>query len=219
MIKCGRPTKGNESLSRDRLLDAALMLFLEHGYGNLKMETIARDARVSMRTIYSEFGGKAGLFGALIRRCSDQFVISLSSNETVEQALEEFAEKFLYSITRPEVVRIRAILIGESPQFPDLAIQFYEQGPDRTLQHLAQFFADQQKVGYFLDFEPRFLAEQFISAIRSERVQQLQLGLIATPDEQEIKLWVRQATQLFLCGSKNSKRLNGGDQAKLDLHE
>jgi len=42
MIKCGRPRKGEESLSRDRLLDTALKLFLEYGYGNLSLDTIAR---------------------------------------------------------------------------------------------------------------------------------------------------------------------------------
>jgi len=197
MIKCGRPAKGNESLSRDRLLDAALELFLEHGYGNLSMETIARHAQVSMRTIYSQFGGKAGLFGSLIRRCSDQFVISLSDEASPEQALNAFAQTFLYNITKPDAVRIRAILIAESPRFPNLATEFYEQGPLRTLEHLTQFFATQQRAGYFIEINPRFLAEQFISTLRGERLQQVQLGLAATPNEQEIKIWAQQATHLF----------------------
>jgi len=200
MIKCGRPAKGNESLSRDRLLDAALELFLEHGYGNLSMETIARHAQVSMRTIYSQFGGKAGLFGSLIRRCSDQFVISLSDEASPEQVLSEFAQTFLYNITKPDAVRIRAILIAESPRFPNLATEFYEQGPLRTLEQLTQFFATQQRAGYFIEINPRFLAEQFISTLRGERLQQVQLGLAATPSEQEIKIWAQQATHLFLYG-------------------
>ncbi len=200
MIKCGRPAKGNECLSRDRLLDAALKLFLEHGYGNLNMETIAKEARVSMRTIYSQFGGKAGLFGAVIARSSGQFVTDLSGEEQPEQALQGFARNFLYRITRPDVVRIRAILIGESPHFPDLATHFYEQGPQRTLDILTQFFTAQQRVGHFRAFEARFLAEQFICSLRGERFQQLQLGLIPTPDEQDIQTWACQATRLFLYG-------------------
>ncbi|MGR8935844.1 MAG: TetR/AcrR family transcriptional regulator [Gammaproteobacteria bacterium] len=208
MIKCGRPAKGNELLSRDRLLDAALKLFLEHGYGNLNMETIARDAHVSLRTLYNQFGGKAGLFGALIRRCSDQFVAGLSDADAPEEALAAFARQFLLRITRPDVVRLRAILIGEAPRFPELATQFYEQGPQRTLEHLAEFFAKHQKKGYFLAIDPRFLAEQFVSSLRSERLQQLQLGLAATPDEQEVDVWARQATRLFLYGC-----LAGGKKA------
>lgn len=214
MVKCGRPRKGEELLSRDRLLDSAFSLFLEYGYGNLSLETIAREARVSMRTIYNQFGGKSGLFGAVIRRCSDQFVTSLSEEHVLgchpEEALVSFAKQFLHSITRPDVVRIRAILIGESLRFPDLATQFYEQGPQRTLDHLAQFFARQQQTGYFAAMDPHFLADQFLSALRSERFQKLQLGLEPTPDEAEIDVWVRQAIDLFLHGSlKNRHQATG----------
>ncbi|WP_026146732.1 TetR/AcrR family transcriptional regulator [Methylomonas sp. MK1] len=202
MVKCGRPCKGDEQQSRDRLLDAALQLFLENGYGNLSMETIARDARVSLRTIYSQFGGKAGLFGALIRRCSDQFIGSLSDDCELEEALTIFARQFLFRITRPDVLRMRAILIGESPRFPDLATQFYEQGPRRTLGLLAQFFMRHQQASRIIDMDPYFLADQFISAVRGERLQRLQLGLEPTPDETEIDAWVRQSVGLFLQGCR-----------------
>ncbi|HEY8160040.1 MAG TPA: TetR/AcrR family transcriptional regulator [Methylobacter sp.] len=209
MIKRGRPRKGDELISRDRLLDTASSLFLEHGYGNLSLETIAREARVSMRTIYSQFGGKAGLFGAMIRRCSDGFVTSLSEEHVLanspDEVLISFAKQFLHGITRPDVVRMRALLVGESPRFPDLATQFYEQGPQRTLEHLAQFFVRQQQAGYFVATDPHFLADQFLSALRSERFQKLQLGLEPTPDEAEIDAWARQAVDLFLHGSLKRK--------------
>lgn len=200
MVKCGRPPKGNEQQSRDRLLDAALQLFLEHGYGDLSMEMLARDARVSLRTVYSQFGGKSGVFGALIRRCSDQFTGGLHDDGDPEQALVTFGRQFLFRITRPDVIRMRAILIGESPRFPDLATQFYEQGPKRTLGRLADFFGRQQSMGRFKGWEPAFLADQFVSALRGERIQRLQLGLEPVPDESEIEVWVRQSTQLFLRG-------------------
>ncbi|MGZ4980111.1 MAG: TetR/AcrR family transcriptional regulator [Methylobacter sp.] len=209
MIKRGRPRKGDELISRDRLLDTASSLFLEHGYGNLSLETIAREARVSMRTIYSQFGGKAGLFGAMIRRCSDGFVTSLSEEHVLanspDEVLISFAKQFLHGITRPDVVRMRALLVGESPRFPDLATQFYEQGPQRTLEHLAQFFVRQQQAGYFVATDPHFLADQFLSALRNERFQKLQLGLEPTPDEAEIDAWARQAVDLFLHGSLKRK--------------
>ncbi|MFA5983511.1 MAG: TetR/AcrR family transcriptional regulator [Methylococcaceae bacterium] len=203
MIKCGRPAKGEELLSRERMLDAALKLFLENGYGNLSLETIAKDARVSLRTIYNQFGGKAGLFGALVRRCSDRFADNLSDEGSPDATLNMFGKQFLYHITRPDVVRMRAILIGESPRFPDLATQFYEQGPQRTLNSLTRYFSQQQQAGQFLAFTPKFLADQYLSVLRNEQYQRLQLGLEPTPDELEIEIWVKQATQLFLQGCLN----------------
>ena len=200
MIKCGRPCKGDEQLSRDRILDSANRLFLEQGYGNLNIKTIAQDAHVSMRTIYNEFDGKAGLFGALIRRCSDQFIHSLTEEGPLEETLLAFARQFIFRITRPDVLRLRAILIGESTRFPDLATQFYEQGPRRTLNYLTEFFRQQQLAQRIALVDPVFLADQFISALRGERLQRLQLGLEPTPDAAEIEIWVQQSTQLFLHG-------------------
>ncbi|MGR9115268.1 MAG: TetR/AcrR family transcriptional regulator [Gammaproteobacteria bacterium] len=200
MIKCGRPPKGQELLSRERVLDSALALFLENGYGNLSMEAVARDAHVSMRTIYSHFGNKAGLFGAVIRRCSDQFVDSLPELGEPQEALLAFARQFITRITRPDVVRIRTILIGESLRFPELASQFYEQGPQRTLDKLTTFFAKHQQSGYFGNVDPQKLADHFLSCLRNERFHKLQLGLAPPPEDAEIEVWVRQTVELFLHG-------------------
>lgn len=200
MIKSGRPPKGQESASRDRILDNALQLFIEYGYGNLSLETIAKEARVSLRTIYSHFGGKAGLFGALIRRCSDHFADSLPQNTDTASALTAFAQEYLYQLTRPEAVRIRAILVGEAMRFPDLAAQFYAQGPQRTQAKLAEFFSLQQQQGEFTGLDPHRLANHLVSSLRNENFAKLQLGLIATPDREAIALWAQQTIDLFLHG-------------------
>ena len=200
MIKSGRPPKGKELLSRDRILDSGLKLFLEHGYGNLNMEMIAKDAHVSMRTIYSYFEGKSGLFGAVIKRCSDQFVDSLSEHIDTEKALITFGKEFIYRVTRPDAVRIRTILIGESLRFPDLAPQFYAQGPQLTLDKLAEFFQKKQQQGYFTNLDTNRLANHFFSCLRSERFHKLQLGLEPTPNEAEVDVWVNEAVNFFLYG-------------------
>jgi AcrR family transcriptional regulator len=137
MIRCGRPRKGEEILRRDQLLDHALQLFAEHGYGNLSLETIAREARVSLRTIYRYFGGKPELFGAVIRRYSDAFASVLPLDRApdlpLQETLTEFGKEFLFRLTRPECVRLRAQMLAEAVRFPELAREFYSQGPERTL--------------------------------------------------------------------------------------
>ncbi len=200
MVKCGRPPKGQETLSRERILDSALPLFLQHGYGNLNMDLVAKEAHVSLRTIYSHFDNKAGLFGAVIRRCSDQFVTSLPMIKEPRLALLTFGQQFISRITQADAVRIRAILIGESQQFPELAAQFYQQGPQPTLDKLTQFFAKHQQDGYFIDIAPDKLADHFLSCLRNEHFHKLQLGLTPAPDEAEVKAWVEQAVDLFLRG-------------------
>lgn len=178
---------------------------MEHGYGNLSLETIAKEARVSMRTIYSHFGGKAGLFGAVICRCSDHFDDILPEHGDPKTALIAFAQEFIYQLTRPEVVRLRAILIGEAMRFPELAAQFYAQGPQLAQEKLAVFFTQQQQAGNFLCHAPTLLADHFMSCLRNGHFYRLQLGLEPTPELDSIKLSAQQTVEIFLFGTLIAK--------------
>lgn len=202
-IRCGRPRKGEAAIRRDLLLDQAMQLFAEYGYGSLSLETLAREAHVSLRTIYRHFGGKAQLFGAVIRRLSDEFVASLPLGDLdrpVEEVLVEFGRRFLYRISRPECLLLRAQILAEAHRLPEFAAEFYRNGPELVLRHLSEFFSAHQKSGTLIKTDCRFLAGQFLAALRGERFQRLQLGLDESPSEEEVGAWARMAVQVFLRG-------------------
>lgn len=52
--------------TRQKIVDAALNAFLEHGYAGATMQKIAASAGVVVETIYRTFDGKAGLFRAAV---------------------------------------------------------------------------------------------------------------------------------------------------------
>lgn len=216
-IRSGRPRKGEEATRRDRLLEQAVQLFAEHGYGNLSLETIAREAHVSLRTIYQQFGGKAALFGAVIRHLSDEFVASLPLDDdpsgSLDQILAEFGRHYLRRLTQPECMCLRAQIQAEARRFPELAAEFYRNGPERTLLRLADFFSTQQQNGHLIEADCHVLAGQFVNLLRGERFHRLQLGLDDPPSEQEAEAWARQAVQLFLHGclkADGRSRVGGG---------
>ena len=57
----------SESKSK-QILDAATLLFTEQGYSSTSMDLIAKHANVSKQTVYSDFGNKAELFAASIKK-------------------------------------------------------------------------------------------------------------------------------------------------------
>lgn len=59
---------------RDALLNAATDLLTESSWHAISMERIALRAGVSRQTVYNEFGSRAGLEGALVRREVDRFL-------------------------------------------------------------------------------------------------------------------------------------------------
>jgi AcrR family transcriptional regulator len=54
--------------SREAVLDAAERLFLDQGYAATTIAAIAREAGVSVETVYKGFGGKAGVVRAVYQR-------------------------------------------------------------------------------------------------------------------------------------------------------
>lgn len=54
--------------NRDAALDAAERLFLERGYAGTSVASVAKEAGLSVQTIYKVFGGKSGLVKAIYFR-------------------------------------------------------------------------------------------------------------------------------------------------------
>ncbi|GAA1441354.1 TetR/AcrR family transcriptional regulator [Nocardiopsis tropica] len=62
---------------RRRLLSAAVRAFAEHGYADSRLEDIAHAAGFTKGAVYSNFGGKRDLFGAVLRERSDAEIDTL----------------------------------------------------------------------------------------------------------------------------------------------
>lgn len=60
--------RADAARTRDRVLDAAEVLFLRHGYAATSVAAVARAADVSAELIYKTLGGKAGLVREIQRR-------------------------------------------------------------------------------------------------------------------------------------------------------
>ncbi|MEV3962292.1 TetR/AcrR family transcriptional regulator [Nocardia sp. NPDC050193] len=62
---------------RRRLLDAAARIFAERGYADSRLEDIAHAAGFSKGAVYSNFGGKQDLFGAILGERADTELITV----------------------------------------------------------------------------------------------------------------------------------------------
>lgn len=111
---------------RPLVLDAAMGLFLEHGYEGASMEEIARAAGVSKPVLYDCFDGKAALFRALYQREDARVMAEVRAAlpegevEDPETALFEGFAAFLRAVAAaPDAYRV--ILLGEGGMGAGLA--------------------------------------------------------------------------------------------------
>ncbi|CAM5509686.1 TetR/AcrR family transcriptional regulator [Streptomyces canarius] len=73
--------------TRATILDAALRLFVEHGYAKVTIGDIAREAGIAVPTVYASTGGKAAILATLMYRGVDDPVVERTL-ETVRTATD-----------------------------------------------------------------------------------------------------------------------------------
>jgi AcrR family transcriptional regulator len=123
----GRPTASERLERRQRILTEALPVLLAHGYHRTTIEQLARAAGVSKRTIYTDYGDKAGLFTAMVRQLAHDINHAITDqNSTGEDDLASLATRIIYRVYSDELVGLHRMVIGESSRFPELARMFYE---------------------------------------------------------------------------------------------
>ncbi|MFH9969220.1 TetR/AcrR family transcriptional regulator [Streptomyces mirabilis] len=78
--------------TRAAILDAALRLFLEHGYGKVTVGDIARESGTAVPTVYASTGGKASILAHLISKgigdpIVDQTLVAVRASHEPREAV------------------------------------------------------------------------------------------------------------------------------------
>jgi AcrR family transcriptional regulator len=150
---------------RPQVLDAALDLFLQHGYEGTSMEAVARAAGVTKPVVYACFAGKDELFRALLRREEERILAEIQSAfegadlDDPETTLIDGMTGFLRAVAAsPDVYRL--IFLGEGGGNAAVArrIQLGRQAQIDTLSLLARdWLAARGRSGSRLDAGARLL--------------------------------------------------------------
>lgn len=186
---------------RAAVLDAAHGCFLEHGYANTSMDMVAARAGVSKATIYAHFASKDVLFGAIIcRRCEDQSgglgAVSLGDADA-RTTLTTIARHLMDMLTAPEVVEIYRLVVAESPRHPDLARVYYEEGPGRGKQLIAEVLGKLAARGLLDMPDPWKATDLFVNMMRGEVFHRILLGLPAS-DRLTLDATIAEAVEVMM---------------------
>ncbi len=153
---------------RRTVVEAATTLFLRHGYLGTSMDQIAAFAAVSKPTVYKFFADKEQLFSEIVMstldRAGDPFraeLAALAETDHLDADLRQLGHRYLATVTQPTVLQLRRLVIGASPQLPDLARAYYERAPEQTLRALAGCFGRLAERGLLQPGDPHTAAAHF----------------------------------------------------------
>src|ERR1700753_4306970 len=132
----GRPQMRPDGETRQMIYEAARHAFADAGYAATSMETVARRAGVSTKTLYRLIPNKEALFEGMVVDRIDRFLSEVNLRAIEPLEIEEGLSLALTACgelaLEPEVVALQRIVLQESGKFSHLAGTFYTNGIQRT---------------------------------------------------------------------------------------
>lgn len=103
---------GQGSITREKILDAAMSLMSERGYAATPIDVICREVNVSPPTIYHHFGSKEGLLAAVVERSVSEWYADLEAAVPPgSESIDRFADAMADSMrNRPDILRLILIM-------------------------------------------------------------------------------------------------------------
>lgn len=177
------------------IMQAAKSLFLEHGFGAVSMDQVAKLAGVSKATVYAHFTSKEKLFAEMVfRACSSKWsgeIPSLTPESDVRARLEEILRSVVEHLLSPEPLSVYRIIVAEGPRFPELPKAFFGNGPLPMIRKLSGFYNQANELGLLAVPDTRLAAEQTIWLVRGplsiRRMLDMDVPTDFPPEEDIIK--------------------------------
>lgn len=193
------------------ILEAARAVFLEHGFEAATLDLVIGRSGGSRATLYQRFGGKAGLFAAIIRDLRDKIVAPLGTAADGERSnpaevLVGFGRRFMSILMTDESLALYRLVIGETRHFPELGQLVFEAGPAAAAERLSDYLRRATQQGRLAVADPDLAARQFLEMVKGDLHTRTLFGAGRRPSSREIDDCVRGAVATFLYGAATRRR-------------
>ena len=196
------PGRQRDPLKRAAIIEAAMKLFLEDGFGMVSMEAVAAAASVSKMTLYKNFPDKEVLLEECVKHITMGMVGELfrtqAAGGTLAEGLCALGRAFLARVCRAETVAAERSLPISLVNNPQLAKRFYDAGPARMLQSVADTLSNAHNRGELLIEDPMEAADDLLALWKGDLQKRMMLGLEKPPTANQIAERINRKTAIFL---------------------
>jgi AcrR family transcriptional regulator len=200
----GRPQARCDEETRTIIFEAARHEFAASGYAATSMESVARRAGVSTKTLYRLIPNKAALFEAMLTDRIDTFtsVVRLGACDgtNLEKALREALIVCGELILDSGVITLQRVILGDSEKFPEIAETFYHKAIRRTELTLAKWLQAQHERGIIKIEDAESAAGMLLGMLVFQPQRAVMFGHAPTLDREALERRAQAVTALFLRG-------------------
>lgn len=187
----------------DQVLAGARTVFLRDGYDGASVDDIARESGVSKATLYAYFPDKQLMFREICRseclRLTQETEAEIDPAISVEALLTLAGERIATFTMSDFGQNVWRMIVSEGTRFPELARDFYRNGPglvhDRLVHHLHHLVQN----GTLQIDDLDLAAEQFIQLCKASILEKLVFRMDHQVNAADVRRSVRGAVEMFLA--------------------
>lgn len=202
MEKKSRQKKSSGEKRREAIMETAWGLFLEKGYADVSVDEIIRKSGGSKSTVYDLFGSKEGLFIEIVLSVTKKIVGEMQMPDISGQSLREALTRICYAsasfVLSEKGIELYRLAVSESKRFPRIGRVFFDAGPNRTQQELADFLEKEAAAGRLRINNPRMAAEMLLGMLLVKDHIAMSVGCAGIPSKARIKSLVDEAVDVFM---------------------
>lgn len=184
----------------------AAQLFLDRGYEQVTIDDIVEAVGGSKRTLYDRFGGKAGLFEAVVKDyCSAEhrnLLTGVDPKSTIDQQLAKIGTNFLTMIFDKQTLELHRLMVSMGRSFPSAGQVFFKAGPESAYRIVGKWIKQFQSEGKLVSGHPERLAALYLDMLTGNLQLALLTSSLTIPTPKAISETVNAAVPIFLRGMK-----------------
>ena len=211
----GRPQARSDDETRAIIFDAARGEFAATGYAATSMESVAKRAGVSTKTLYRLIPNKAALFEAMVTNRIAGFVsrVQLRACEggsDIAAALADALTACGELMLDGDVIALQRVILADTDKFPEVAETFYHKAITPTQNALAGWLRTQQKRGLIHIGDADVSAGMLLGMLAMQPMRAVMFGHIAPPSREDIAARAKGCAALFVRGCGRGKDAGPG---------
>jgi AcrR family transcriptional regulator len=203
----GRPPGADGDETRERIMEAALEAFAEHGYDAMSVRELTRRLGVSHNLVHHYFGSKSDLWYAAVEHSLGQSTTeilthlerSIGDSDPLDSVRRLLRVTFIEAARHPAVLSIIADESGRGGERLDF---LYERFLEPAVEITGRFLEGARPHG-ICDMDPTFLALHVLSSTSlmfTHHALFEKLGYSSSPSPEMLEAYARSTADLMLKG-------------------
>jgi TetR/AcrR family transcriptional repressor of mexJK operon len=187
---------------RDAMIEAAYRQFVERGYASVSVDDIIRESKGSKSSLYKFFGSKEGILKAVVESLADDMLrrisIDIPFGKSPRETLTRIGTVLVDLALSDNAINQHRQAVYNAKAFPELAKLWYESGPRRTFEGIADLLKKEAEQGRLRIANPQRAVLLFAGMIIFHENMRL-LVCLPRSKRSELKEIVSEAVEVFLA--------------------